>query len=198
MNGSNRGNDQISGAGAAYKLYHRLNSPWIRAFFVATSTSTSFKADLVATNCALEIVANEAEALRRHVPGDTCGREGASRKIYVITDGRSVLEWINKYLKVRIVDRNECTTKILTHPAFKGFAYQLRRLSVIESEMELHWFEGHTGIRGNVLADSLARKAVKWYLREHGSQKASTAYKILSVAEELRKKEAQGWRGRTG
>ncbi|KAK7745705.1 hypothetical protein SLS62_009671 [Diatrype stigma] len=146
---------------------------------------------------ALEIAATEVEREKAHLSdastaagGDISGpkvepKHNGYSNIYIMTDSRVMLEFIDKYLKGNIRATNARAAKWFGHPAWKELVRQLERIDVRDAKVEFHWIKGHSVSKGNMLADTLAKKARNRYRKEHGQPDANQEYKVVRLAADI-------------
>lgn len=192
------GNQAISSTGIAYKLCHGAHSGWMLSSAAILGKCDSTLAETTAINLALGIAATELEKQTRQSPtgdmetNDAITRQGKESaddklsKIYIISDSQSCLGWIDMYLKANVFLEKEKTAKYLAHPCYPEMARQLRRLSILKAQLEIHWIKGHSGIPGNSLADNRATGAAKQYLMENDPLPAANLqYQVIPMPAEM-------------
>lgn len=169
--------NRLSGAGVAYKICCGIHSNWIYSSAAIIGKCDSGMAELTGINIALAIAADELEKEKRRLPA---GDITALSQIYILTDCKFILKWVELYLRPEaLILRTEKTAAFLSHPAFKEMARQLGRLSTLKAQLELHWIKGHSGAPGNTIADHLARRAAVKYSEQYHVPVTGQQYQVI-------------------
>lgn len=190
--------DRLCGTGIAYKICHGRHSDWEYSSAAILGACSNNMAELTGINIALDIAACEMETEKMNhsaastaVEDDISGtkrsepKHDGNSKIYIMADAQAVLDYINRYFLKRIKLTHDRVARWISHPAWKELLRQLERISQLDTQVEFHWVKGHAKVRGNILADALARRATNRYRKEYRTPRSTEEYQVVRLPREM-------------